>query len=87
LVEAAPIASAAGIFRAVVQVTGMPSEAVPEDSTDPTRAATAIAAPPASDLAVADSVEAAASVEAVAASAVAVAADVAAVVAGKHCGS
>ena len=85
--EAAPIASAAGTFRAVVQVTGMLSEAVPEDSTDPTRAATAIVAPPAWDLAVAASVVGvAASVEAVAASAVAVVADVAAVVAGKHCG-
>ena len=91
--EAEPIASAAGIFHAVAQVTGMPSEAVPGDSTDPTRAATVIVAPPAWDLAVAAStVGVAALVEEVAASAVgvaalveAVAADVAAVVAGKHC--
>ena len=63
----------------------MLSEAVPEDSTDPTRAATAIVAPPAWDLAVAASVV----VEevAVAASVAVVEAEVAAVVAGKYCES
>jgi hypothetical protein len=65
---AEPIASAAGIFRAVEQETGMPSEAVPGDSTDPLRAATAAVAPPAWDLAAASIVVAEASVVAVAAS-------------------
>lgn len=49
---AEPIASAVAIFRAApVQLTGMPSEAVPEDSMEPLRAATAIVASPAWDLA------------------------------------
>ena len=102
LARAGPIASAVIIFRAVAQVTGMPSEVVPEDSMDRTHAATAIVAPPAWDLAVATSVVpveasevvvAASAVvveasEVVAASVVAVeAAEVAAVVAGKCCES
>jgi hypothetical protein len=95
-----PIASAAGIFRAVEQETGMPSEAVPGDSTDPLRVATAAVAPQAWDLAAASivaaaaSIVAAASVVVAAASVVAVAASVvavegaegAAVVAGKRRG-
>ena len=51
-VRAAPMALAVVIFRAAVQVTGVRSEAVPGDSMDPTRGATAIAASPACDLAV-----------------------------------
>ena len=86
LVEAAPIASAAGTLRAVVQVTGMLSEAVPGDSMAPTHAATVIVASPAWDLAVAISIVAVEASEVAAASAVVVeAAEVAAVVAGK-CG-
>jgi hypothetical protein len=54
------------IFRAVVEVTGTPSEVVPEDSTDPTPAATAIEASPAWDLAVEASIVAAEAFEAVA---------------------
>jgi hypothetical protein len=73
------------IFRAAVLVTGMPSEVVPGDSTDPVRAATAIVASPACDLAVAASIVAAvASVVVVEASAVAVVVAVGAVVAGKR---
>jgi hypothetical protein len=53
---AEPIASAAGIFRALAQVTGMPSEEVPGDSTDPQRAATAAVAPRAWDLGAAASI-------------------------------
>jgi hypothetical protein len=70
---AEPIASAAGIFRALAQETGMPSEEVPGDSTDPQRAATAAVAPQAWDLAAAASVEVAVEV-----------AEGAAVVAGKR---
>jgi hypothetical protein len=83
----ARIASAAGIFRAVVEETGMPLEAVPGDSTDRVRAATAIAASPAWALAVAASIVAAeASVVVVEAFEVAavVVAVVGAVVAGKR---
>jgi hypothetical protein len=90
LARAEPIASEVEIFRAVVQVTGMPSEVVPGDSMDPTHAATATVAPPACDLAVAASVVAAEVSAAVAASVVEVeaeAAEVAAVVAGKCCES
>jgi hypothetical protein len=58
-VRAEPIASAAVIFPAVAQVTGMRSAGAPEDLTDPTRAATAIVASPAWDLAVAASIVAA----------------------------
>jgi hypothetical protein len=92
---AEPIASAAGIFRAVAQETGMPSEEVPGDSTDRLRAATAAGAPQAWDLAAAASIVVAAasivvaevSVVAVAASVVAVeGAEGAAVVAGKRRG-
>ena len=88
------------IFRAVAQVTGMPSEVVPGDSMDRAHAAIAIVASPAWDLAVAASIVAAgASVVVVEASVVAaveasevveaevVEAEVAAVVAGKHCES
>ena len=70
------------IFRAVAQVTGMPSEVVRGDSMDPRRAATAIAASPAWDLAAASIVVVEVSAEA--ASVVVVEDDeVAAVVAGK----
>jgi hypothetical protein len=68
------------IFRAAVLVTGMPSEVAPGDSTDPVRAATAIVASPACDLAVVASIVAAEASE-VAAVVVAV---VGAVVAGKR---
>jgi hypothetical protein len=72
------------IFRAALLVTGMPSEVVPGDSTDPARAATAIVASPACDLAVAASiVVAVASVVVVEASEVAVVVAVGAVDAGK----
>ena len=75
------------ISRAAVWVTGMPSEAVPADSMDPVRAATAIVASPACDLAVAASIVAAEAFE-VAAEAFEVAAVVVAVaeavVAGKR---
>ena len=66
----------------------MPSEVVPEDSMDPTHAATAIAASPAWDLAVEVSA-AAASIVVVEASEVAVvdAPEVAAAVAGRPCES
>jgi hypothetical protein len=59
VVRPEPIASAAVIFRAAVQATGMRSEVVPGDSMDPTHAATAIVASPACDLAVAASIVAA----------------------------
>ena len=74
------------IFRAAVRATGMHSEVVPGDSTDPVRAATAIVASPACDLAVAASiVVAVASVVVVEASeGAAVVVAVAAVVAGKR---
>ena len=73
-------------------MTGVRSEVVPEDSMDPTHAATAIVAPPAWDLAVATSVVAASIVaaeafEVVASVVVVEAVEVAAVVAGKCCGS
>jgi hypothetical protein len=96
VVPVEPIALAAVISRAVVQVTGMPSEVAPGDSMDPAHAATAIAAPPAWDLARAALIVAAEAfavvVEAfaVVVGAVAVvvgAVEVAAVVAGKCCGS
>jgi hypothetical protein len=68
-VRAEPIASAVVIFRAVARVTGMRSAEVPEDLTDQTRVATAIAASPAWDLAAAASIAAAvASAEAAVAS-------------------
>ena len=86
------------IFRAVVQATGPRSAVVPGGSMDPTRAATAIAASRACDLAVAASIVAAEAFEVVASivvveaseaveAAEAVEADVAAVVAGKRCES
>ena len=87
VVRPEPIASAAVIFRAAVQATGMRSEVVPGDSMDPMRAATAIVASPACDLAVAASIVAAeASIVAAEASEVAavVGAVVGAVVAGKR---
>jgi hypothetical protein len=99
VVRPEPIASAAVIFRAAVQATGMRSEVVPGDSMDPTHAATAIVASPAWDLAVAASIVAAsamaaeafvvvASVAVVEASEVVEAAGVAAAgVAGKRCES
>ena len=79
----------AGTFRAVAGVTGMPSQAVPGDSTDPVRVATAVAAHPAWDLAVEDSVavvgaSAAAALAAVVAVAASAAVVVAAVVGGKR---
>ena len=54
------------IFRAAVQETGVRSEEVPGDLMDPTHAATAIAASPAWDLAVAASIAAAEAFEVVA---------------------
>jgi hypothetical protein len=66
-VPAEPIASAAAIFPAVAQGTGMPSVAIPGDSTDPPPAVTAAVAPPAWDLA-AEASEGAASVAAAEAS-------------------
>ena len=71
------------IFRAVVQVTGMPSEVVPGDSMERRHAATAIAASPACDLEVATSVGAAEAFEVVASVVVVEAVEVVAVVAGK----
>lgn len=49
-VRAEAIASVAGICHAAVVETGTPSAEVREDSMDPVHAATAAAAPPASDL-------------------------------------
>ena len=68
-------------------MTGVRSEVVPEDSMDPTHAATAIVASPARDLAVATSIVAAEAFEVVASVVVVEAVEVAAVVAGKCCGS
>jgi len=80
LVPAEPIALVVVISRAVVPVTGMPSEVVPGDSMDPVRAATAIVASPAWDLAAAASIVAAEAFEAVASVVVGEASEVAAVV-------
>jgi hypothetical protein len=68
------------IFRAAVLLTGVPSEAVPGDSMDPVRAATAIVASPACNLAVPASIVAAEAFEAVASVVVVEASEVAAVV-------
>jgi len=76
LVRAARIASAVVMFRAVAQVTGTPSEVVPEDSMDPVRAATAVVDRPAWDLAVEDSAAPIAAAEGFAAVALAAAAAV-----------